>query len=143
MDFCIKSFNELTLSELYEIMKGRQDIFTLEKGMRCADLDGRDYIALHCVLKENGKLIAYLRILEEADSLRLGRVITLTHGRGHGKILMENVLRKLQALYPKSKITVHSQYDAVGFYEKCGFTVTSPEFVEAGVRHFEMELKSR
>ncbi len=141
MEFSIKEFSELNTRELYEIMRARADIFTLEKGMICRDLDGLDYEALHCILTDGGKLIAYLRALVYNTSIRLGRVITRTHGLGHGRILMEESVSALKAKYPNKKIGVHAQHDAVGFYERCGFTVTSDEFFEEGVRHFEMELK--
>ena len=140
MDFYLKTFGELTTSELYEILKSRQDIFGFEKGMRCRDIDGIDPEAMHCILCEKGSLIAYLRVLKKDEELRLGRVITLTHGLGHGKILMNKTLGALKSAYPGAKITVHAQYDAVGFYKRCGFCVTSDEFIEEGVRHFAMEL---
>lgn len=37
-------------------------------------------------------------------------------------------------------IVLHAQKHAQGFYEKLGFAVTSPEFLEEGILHVEMAL---
>lgn len=143
MEFCVKKFDELTTSELYEILMARQDIFTIEKGMHCRDVDGLDKEAMHCILRGEG-LLGYLRITQtDGNALRLGRVITKTHGLGHGKILLEKTVAALRKSFPKERITVHAQHDAVGFYEKCGFEITSVGFYEEGVLHYAMELREQ
>ncbi len=37
------------------------------------------------------------------------------------------------------KLKLHAQSYAVPFYEKLGYTVTSPEFMDAGIPHRAME----
>lgn len=140
MEFAVKNFSELDTHELYDILAARARIFTVEKGMRCLDPDGMDKDALHCILKDGGDLAGYIRALPCEDGVRIGRVITLTHGMGHGRMLMDSAVRYFKdAGY--DIIYVHAQHDAVGFYEKMGFTLTSGEFIEEGVVHFAMELK--
>ena len=39
----IKSFNELTLTELYEILRLRAEIFVVEQNCVYQDLDKKDY----------------------------------------------------------------------------------------------------
>ena len=140
MEFYVKRFSDLTTGEVYEILKARYDIFTVEKGMSCRDIDGLDYEAMHCILCDGEELIAYLRALPCDGGVRLGRVITLEHGKGFGRVLIEKTVSVLKRDFALKKITVHAQHDAVGFYEKCGFTVTSDAFIEAGVVHYAMEL---
>lgn len=140
MSFSVKEFHELTAGELYDVLSAREEIFKLEKGMDCRDLDGADKSALHCILSSNeGRLIGYVRAIPAGgNAIKIGRVLTLTHGCGHGRELLLLVEEHFRLAGFKA-ILVHAQHDAVGFYTKMGFTLTSDEFIEAGVRHFSME----
>ena len=138
MEFFAKKFDELTPREVYEILRGRESIFTHEKGMRCQDIDGKDYVCLHCILQDEDGIIAYLRAEKTDTGARIGRVITLTHGRGDGRVLMERSLPRIADHFGADTIEVHAQHDAVGFYLRMGFTPVSDEFIEAGVRHISM-----
>ena len=140
MEFKSKVFNELSGCEVYQILHAREEIFTHEKGMKCHDIDGKDYYCLHCMLTEGDELIAYLRAEKTDTGAKIGRVITLTHGRGDGRRLMEKSISAVRAHFGVSKIEVHAQHDAVGFYEKMGFTPISEEFIEEGARHIAMTL---
>ena len=63
----IKNFEELSLSELYEVMRIRAEIFVKEQNCAYNDLDNKDNIAKHCLAKEKNKIIAYARIFKEGD----------------------------------------------------------------------------
>lgn len=39
MEFFAKTFDELTTKELYEILKSRSQIFTIEQNIHCQDMD--------------------------------------------------------------------------------------------------------
>ena len=135
-----KLFDELSLNELYEILLAREEIFTHEKGMKCKDIDREDKRALHIILEEDGELIGYLRAIPiGAEAVKIGRVLTKTHGRGHGKILMAGAINEIYHKYEAKTVTVHSRYDAVAYYEKMGFRVSSDEYVENGVVHVTMD----
>ena len=142
MDFKVKTFDELTTREIYNILRAREEIFTHEKGMRCHDIDGKDYVCLHCMLTEGDELLAYLRAEKTDTGAKIGRVITLTHGKGHGRILMEGSVTAVANFFGTDTIEVHAQYDAVGFYSKMGFSPISDEFIEEGVRHIAMIRKT-
>ena len=43
MEFFAKTFDELTTKELYEILKSRSQIFTIEQNIHCQDMDDIDY----------------------------------------------------------------------------------------------------
>ena len=47
MEFLIKSFDELTKTELYEILKVRVNIFVVEQKCPYPEIDGIDYKSLH------------------------------------------------------------------------------------------------
>jgi len=68
-------------------------------------------------------------------------VLTLEHGVGHGRMLMQEGIRHIQEKMNPGVICLESQKHAVGFYEKFGFVAISDEFIEAGIPHVEMALK--
>ena len=59
-------------------------------------------------------------------------------GKGIGKVLLqfaENIARDRGY----KKIIMHARKTAVGFYEKLGYKITSPEFEEVTIPHYVME----
>ena len=140
MEFNAKYFSELTTRELYEIIRAREEIFLLEQNIVCRDLDRVDYDSLHCFLTEDGELIAYLRAYALDGGARIGRVHSLTHGKGHGSRLMNEALPVIREKFNTDKITVHAQKHAEGFYRNIGFIPTSDDLLEENVPHVAMEL---
>lgn len=141
MEFFAKSFQELSTTELYEILKTRAEIFVMEQKILYLDMDDIDYDSLHCFFMENGKVTAYLRAFYvDQDVVRIGRVLTLEHGKGVGKELMIQSLSAVKSKMNCKKITMDAQKHAIGFYEKFGFQVTSGEFLEEEIVHVVMEL---
>ena len=139
--FQSKFFNELTTRELSEIVRARTEIFLLEQRIICQDFDGVDLHSLHCFLEENGKLLAYLRAYRDREGVvRIGRVLSRTHGMGHGSALMRAAIPEIQRRLRCDSISLHSQKHAQGFYERIGFVVNSPEFLEEGIPHVSMIL---
>ena len=144
MKFTAKYFSELTLSQLYEILRSRAEVFMLEQRIICQDMDGVDRVSRHCFLEDNDRVVAYLRAFyadETQSAVQIGRVLTLQHGMGLGRKLMEASILDLKENLGCKKICLHSQKQAVGFYEKLGFQITSEEFLEEGIPHVTMELE--
>lgn len=144
MNLISKKFNELSTTEIYEILKARSEIFILEQNINYQDMDDIDYNSLHCFFMENNKVIAYLRAFYQdgnKDTVKIGRVLTLKHGNGIGKNLMEQSLKSIKEKMPCKKICMDAQKQAVGFYEKFGFKVVSNDFLEEEIIHVVMELK--
>ena len=143
MEFQGSYFEELSLSQLYEILKSRMEVFMLEQRIFCLDMDNVDYRSRHCFLEAGGRVVGYLRAFYQEDDpsvVRIGRVLTLRHGSGLGRTLMERSLADIRANMPCRCIRLDSQTHAVGFYEKFGFRVISGEFLEEGIPHVTMEL---
>lgn len=144
MELRIKFFDELTTRELYEIVRARTEIFLLEQKIICQDFDGIDYDSLHCFLWENGKVSAYLRAyLTEDGCIKIGRVLSITHGIGLGTKLMKESLPEIKSKLNCRTVVVHAQKHAQLFYESLGFTVTSPDYMEEGIPHVTMTLEER
>ncbi len=143
MQFTAKCFNELTTTQIYEILKARAQVFVVEQKITCLDADGTDYSALHCFIEDGKTVIAYLRAFCEngdTDTVHIGRVLTLNHGIGLGRKLLEQSVLAIKGYFGCKKICLNSQTHATGFYEKFGFCVVSGEFLEAGVPHVAMEF---
>lgn len=142
MNFIAKNFDELLSTELYEILKARSQIFIVEQNMHCQDIDGIDLKARHFYLEENGKILAYLRAFYDDEiTVRIGRVLSVTHGIGLGTKVMTEAINDIKQNMKCQKICLDSQNHAIGFYEKLGFKAVSGEFLEEGVIHVKMELE--
>ncbi len=144
MNLIAKKFEELDIAELYEILKARTEIFIMEQNIHYQDMDNVDYKSLHCFFMEENKVIAYLRAFYQEDNndiVRIGRVLTLRHGNGIGRELMEKSIVAIKEKMKCKKISMDAQKHAVGFYEKFGFQVVSDDFLEEGVVHVVMELE--
>lgn len=139
-----KTFDELSNTEVYEILKARSEIFIMEQNIHYQDMDDVDYKSLHCFFKENSSVIAYLRAFyqkESTDVVKIGRVLTLQHGNGTGTDLLRQSLKAIEEKMKCKEIVMDAQKHAVGFYEKFGFCITSEEFLEEGIVHVTMRLK--
>ncbi len=143
MNLIVKKFGELTTKELYEILKARAEIFIMEQDINYQDMDDIDYKSVHFFFQEEDKIVAYLRAFYPADkkeNVQIGRVLTIEHGKGFGKKLLEESLIKIKEIFPCNKIVMDAQKHAISFYEQFGFIVTSDDFSEEGVIHVKMEL---
>jgi ElaA protein len=139
MIFISKFFDELTARELYEIVRARQEIFLMEQNIVCRDFDGVDYDALHCFLWQDGKVLAYLRAYRGNDGeVHIGRVLTIPHGEGLGRSLMEFAMPRIVQHFGCERLTLHSQCHAEGFYKKLGFVRMGDVFLEEGIEHVKM-----
>ena len=141
MKLVSKFFEELTTTELYEILKARAEIFVVEQECVYQDLDDKDYKSLHVFYEEEGKVIAYLRsFVKEKDVIQMGRVLTIEHGKGLGGKLLKVGIEEIKTKQNPKKIFIEAQCYATGYYAREGFKVCSEEFLEDGIPHVEMEL---
>ena len=144
MELIVKRFDELTTTQLYEILKVRTEIFTFEQNIRYLDMDDIDYKSYHCFFESGKRVTAYLRAYYkdgDESAIYIGRVLSSPHSMGFGRALMQETISWIKVNTHCEKIRLDSQVQAVGFYEKLGFKVTSDKFLEAGIPHTQMELK--
>jgi len=144
MELKAKPFDELTPREVYEILRARYLIFQVEQKIDYCDFDDIDFRSLHIFLESDGGVKAYLRaFFKDGDrqTVQVGRVLTMEHGAGLGRKLLEEGIRIIREKMGPAIIYIESQSHAIGFYEKFGFAVVSEAFIEAGIPHVEMVLK--
>ena len=143
MEVFVKRFEELSLEELYEIIKIRIAVFSLEQNCLYQDLDDKDKAAYHVYIKENDKIKAYLRVMDKgvsSDEISIGRVLTADRGVGLGNKILEEGIKAAKERMGADKIKIEAQAYAKGYYEKFGFRQISDEFLEDGIPHIEMML---
>lgn len=141
MNWQIKKFDDLSSKEVYEILKSRAEIFVKEQKICCIDPDGVDYESVHIFCMNDDRVSAYLRAFQyDENTVKIGRVLTLVHRNGLGSELMKTAINEIPKIFSCDKIYVAAQKQAVGFYEHCGFTVTSGEYLEEGIPHHDMIL---
>ncbi len=147
IDWKLSTFHELSIKELYAILKLRQQVFVVEQQCVYQDCDGQDSNAHHLVgWYDRGKQpepIAYLRILypKKANTFpSIGRVLTHPDFRGKdlGREIMARGLLCIEELYPKSAVCISAQQYLTHFYESFGFRVSSDGYHEDGIPHIEM-----
>ena len=141
MERIVKRFDELTAEELYTILQARSAVFVVEQNCAYQDMDGVDRDAYHVWLKEDGKLIAYLRVVDKGkrlDEVSVGRVISLKRRAGVGTLLMKAGIGVAKEKFGAKKIMVGAQVYAKPFYEGCGFAQISDEYLEDGIPHVYM-----
>ena len=144
MNLHIKTFEQLSSTELYEILKARSAVFVVEQTCPYQDIDGGDYESLHVYLEEEGKLLAYLRCyVQDEYTARIGRVLTMERGKGLGRPLMEAGIQAVREHYKANSVYIEAQCYAIGFYNKFGFEVCGEEFLEDGIPHVPMTLDLR
>lgn len=146
MELYIKRFEELTIDELYAILKLRVDVFVVEQKCPCDEIDNRDQAAIHVYLKDADGIKAYVRILDRgvvSEHVTIGRVIAAQRGKGLGRRVMEEAIKAAQEIFGTDTIFLEAQVYAKGFYEKLGFKSVSEAFSMDGIPHVKMELKVR
>jgi len=148
MNWICKYFEELSLRELYEIGRLRQEVFVLEQNCPYVDFDGKDLYCYHLMgFDENNRLVAYSRIVPKGvsyeDYISIGRVITsgLVRKSGQGRILMLESISVCEKLFGKSDIKISAQTYLLKFYESLGFVSTGKEYLEDDIPHTEMIKK--
>ena len=135
-----KGFAELTIDELYELLALRAEVFVVEQACAYLDPDGRDREATHLLGRVGGALVACARWYPEAGRVRLGRIATAlgARGRGYGRDVVEEALRRIAADHPGRPVLLHAQTYLQGFYESFGFTPVGEPFDEDGIPHVVM-----
>ena len=146
LKFKIKRFNELSLSELYELLKLRSEVFVVEQNCVYLDVDGKDDKAIHLLGTFDDELVAYVRIFKPGDyfdEASIGRVLVkqIYRDRKWGYDLMHEAIRVIKAELNETNITISAQCYLQKFYENVGFIQTSEIYLEDDIPHIEMKRK--
>ena len=136
-----KLFQELTLDELYELLRIRSEVFVVEQDCVYQDLDYDDQPSIHLWLTRGDKIVAICRVCPAGthmEEVSVGRVITTERGKGYGKRMMLEGVKAAQEHFGARRIEIEAQEYARGFYEQVGFRQSSEPFILDGIPHIKM-----
>jgi ElaA protein len=143
MEKVTKTFNELSNTELYQIMRLRSEVFVVEQDCVYQDLDNKDQKALHVVGSKDNKVVAYTRIFKPGDYFKntsIGRVVVAADQRkyGYGKQIMLASLQAIEQRFPNTIVEISAQTYLLKFYTELGFERIGEEYLEDGIPHVKM-----
>ncbi len=132
-------------SEEYQLMvKLRDDILRKPLGLTFTpeELEKEKENMLIAAFEEEQILGCCMLVEEPPSGIRLRQMAVLNdlQGKGIGRALM-NFAENLARDRGFRAVTMHARKNAVGFYEKMGYRVTSDEFTEVNIPHYVMEKK--
>lgn len=151
IQFSCNPFSQLSLEELYSILKLRQEVFVVEQNCAYLDADDLDQHALH-VLGRNihNELLAYARIFPKGiaykDYQSIGRIITSgkVRGKGIGIKLVNYSIESCYENFGLGSIKISAQSHLIPFYNRFGFRAIGEGYLEDDIPHHAMikEIKS-
>ena len=116
MELKIKRFNELSLDELYKILKLRVDVFVVEQSCPYEEIDDNDQKAIHVWFEDKEKIMAYLRIMDkgvESEYVSIGRVIASERRKGFGTKILEEGIKVSKDYFNADLIYLEAQVYAI------------------------------
>lgn len=163
-NFTLKSFDELTTHELYDILALRTDIFVVEQTCPYPEIDYKDIGSLHLFIRENeccstcsgsssdkdkldNRIVAYLRILPRGFSypeVSIGRVAVREEFRGSGlaRTMLNTAIKYIAEEMNESEIQIGAQAYLIDFYKSLGFVPVSDIYLEDNIPHVDMLKKN-
>jgi predicted GNAT family N-acyltransferase len=100
--------------------------------------DEIDHSAVHLLATLNNQAIGCLRII---DYHKIGRMAVLKEYRGNGlgaALLLAAVAICKQ--HGSKNVVLSAQTHAIGFYQRCGFQVTSEVYQDLHIPHVDMQM---
>jgi ElaA protein len=140
-----RDFGDCSAAALYDMLRFRQAIFIVEQASPFADLDGHDHHAHHLLLRIDGALTGYARVILAAAARRvaIGRVAVAERWRRRGlaRTIMQEALARCRRDYPGLPVALSAQTYLLPFYRSLGFHAVSGPALDYGIEHVEMERR--
>ncbi len=142
----IKTFQELRVEQLFEVLQLRVNVFVVEQQCAYPELDDYDRHpeTRHLSGRNDvGELITYARLLPSGlryAEVNLGRFVVKAEWRkkGIGHQLLQATLKEVSSCWPETPIRISAQDYLQAFYEQYGFVQKSEVYLEDGIPHIEM-----
>lgn len=147
MSWHVKKFDQLSVFELYAILRLRIAVFAVEQDCVYQDADNKDYHpeTLHVFNIKGDEVTAYLRIMAPGCSYQgqssIGRVVTCQSARGSGigHQLLQRGLKEIDRYWPKQGCHISAQAYLIKFYSQHSFCSLGETYLEDGIDHIAME----
>ena len=135
----VGAFDDIDPLTAYRLWQLRESVFVVEQACPYAELDGRDLEpgARHVWIADGSEPVAYLRVLDDGDRDRIGRVLVAREHRGRG--LAEALMAEALQLVGDRPSCLDAQTYLVHWYARLGYRPDGEEFVEDGIPHLPMQ----
>jgi len=145
MEIKVLNFEELSLNQLYQLLRLRSQVFVVEQDCVYQDIDNYDQQALHVLGFKNNLIVAYARVFDPetyTTDASIGRVVVHPDYRKQnlGIHVMQESIDTLNAK-GHQRITISAQCYLDKFYTDLGFVSTGNKYLEDGIPHQEMILE--
>jgi len=146
ISWSIKSFDELNINELYDLLKLRSEVFVVEQNCVYQDIDDKDIKGTHFFGQDGSDLIAYLRVMEVGvlypNYISIGRVVVKQTHRNKklGNEILAKAIDFCRKKFPKTPIKISAQTHLKSFYNQLGFEFKGEAYLEDGIPHCAMYL---
>ncbi|MFZ1332704.1 MAG: GNAT family N-acetyltransferase [Flavobacteriales bacterium] len=139
----IKPFATLSLTELHDSLRLREDVFVVEQKCIYNEIDGQDPNAIHILgHNDNAELVACSRILPAGSDgyPHVGRIVVRASERGAGLAseMMNIALRTLREMYGTDRSALAAQTYLESFYGRFGYIRNSEDYLWDGIMHVDM-----
>ena len=145
IEWRLRFFDDLTSSELYDIIQLRNDVFVVEQRCVFQDADGVDKKCYHLSGYDGDTLVAYTRLIAPGITFAqasIGRVVNSPafRGIGIGKELMQHSIQYCRKLFGPVPIMIGAQLYLKNFYAELGFNAVGEVYLEDNIPHIHMIL---
>jgi len=139
----LKTFDELTKEDLYQILRLRSEVFVVEQNCVYQDIDNYDLKSLHLFISINDNVIAYTRLFKPGDyhkEASIGRVVVDKKHRkkNFGHIIIKKSIEAIITHFNQSVIVISAQLYLKDFYISHEFVQKGEEYLEDGIPHIKM-----
>ncbi len=146
MEWKLKAFDEMSIDELYNILRERVDVFVVEQQCAYREIDNFDQSSYHLYACEGEEIAAYARILPAGTAyqeLSIGRVLVKEsyRGRGFATELMTKALDFIREELKGESVRLQAQEYLLHFYSSFGFEKISGVYLDEGIPHADMLLE--
>ncbi len=141
-DVRVAAVGELDVHTSYLLWQLRESVFVVEQQCPYPELDGRDlepttrHVWVVTEDTDGARPVAYLRVLDDGEVFRVGRVLVAASHRGRG--LAGVLMARAHELCSGRPIVLDAQSYLVDFYTGLGYQVTGSEFLDDGIPHLPM-----
>jgi predicted GNAT family N-acyltransferase len=121
----------------------RHEVFVVEQRVPIEEeIDRHDDTALHLVAVDDDRVVATCRLVEEGDTVKLGRMAVAAAARRRrlASALGAGSAPRARAL-GAARIALAAQAGALPLYEQAGYIAYGERFLDAGIEHLMMEKR--
>ena len=122
-----------------EAFRLRRAVFVTEQKVpEDEEFDADDLAATHVIAIAAGEVCGTLRVIHDAEHIKIGRVVVAIAARGRGAA--SAMIAHAIALQPQgSRFYLTAQTDKTALYEKFGFVAFGDIFDDGGMPHIAMK----